>query len=99
MSLGKFLEKCVHTRNHIFSLVFMEHGQNLCLMFILTTLKLGHAGYKIKSQILTCSHCLNQDVFDLTMVEAITDMSAFWQCPFHLGTVKYSRHEEREKKV
>ena len=47
MSLGQFLEKCVHTRNHIFSLVFMEHGQNLCLMFILTTLKLGHAGYKI----------------------------------------------------
>ena len=31
-SLGQILEKpCVHSRGHIFSLIIMKHGQNVCL--------------------------------------------------------------------
>ena len=49
-SLGKFLEKpCVYPRCHIFSLIIMKLGQNVCLDKSWTSLKMGQFGSRTRS--------------------------------------------------
>ena len=49
-SLGQILEKdCVCSRDHIFGLMFMKHGQSVCLDAVLYILKIGHIGSKSRS--------------------------------------------------
>ena len=46
-SLGRILEKpCVHSRDHIFSLIIMKLGQNVCLSEILNELENGSHRFK-----------------------------------------------------
>ena len=49
-SLGQILEKpCVCSRGHIFSLIIMKLGQNLCLDESETSVKMGQVGSKTRS--------------------------------------------------
>ena len=49
-SLDQILEKpCLCSRGHIFSLIIMKPGQNVCLHEILEDLKMGHVGSKTRS--------------------------------------------------
>ena len=46
-SLGQILEKpCVHSRGHIFSLILMNLGQNVCLDEISDKFEIGSCGVK-----------------------------------------------------
>ena len=49
-SLGQILEKFgVHSRGHIFSLIIMKLGQNVCLDKIWDLFEKGHVGSKTRS--------------------------------------------------
>ena len=75
-NLVKSFEKpCVHSRGHIFSLIIMKVGQNVCLHEISDkNLKMDHVGSKIRSLGQTLEkHCVcsRDQIFGLILMKLV----------------------------